>query len=146
MSRLEAGCLEGVSHNREAPGACSILGGIGLFGVSWCAALVGGKVTIHEALYPVSYGIEEGADDQSGDYRAGQRVDVREGDQEIMERRVDGLEDDRKHHRKSAVDEGTVDDDVYVVEAVLEDGDAYGDGECYSCWRSSVIGVRGQEY
>jgi hypothetical protein len=37
-----------------------------------------------------------------------------------MERRVDGLEDNREHHRKSAVDEGTVDDYVYLVEAILK--------------------------
>jgi hypothetical protein len=47
---------------------------------------------------------------------------VREGDQEVMERRVDGLEDGCHHHREGAVDEGVVDDDVYLVEAVLEDG------------------------
>jgi hypothetical protein len=46
-----------------------------------------------------------------------------------VERRVYGLEDDREHHRESAVDEGTVDDDVYLVEAIPEDGDAYGDRE-----------------
>jgi hypothetical protein len=54
-------------------------------------------VTVHEALYTVPYGIEEGADHQGGDYRAGQGVDVREGDQEVMARCVYGLEDDREH-------------------------------------------------
>src|SRR5215207_7560108 len=114
-----------------APGPCSTLGGAGFFRVSWPATLFGGEVTIHEALDAVLYGMEEGADHQSSDYRARQSVDVREGDQEIMERRVDGLEDNRKHHRKSAVDEGTVDDDVYVVEAVLEDGNAYGERDAH---------------
>src|SRR5215216_4957007 len=43
-----------------------------------------------------------------------------------MERRVDGLEDGCHHHREGTVDEGAV-DDVYLVEAVPEDGYAYGD-------------------
>src|SRR3712207_9496911 len=73
------------------------------------------------------YGIEEGADNQGSDYRAGQGVDVREGDQEIMECRVDGLEDTRDHHRKSAVDEGTVVDEIYVVEAEHENGKTFWD-------------------
>jgi hypothetical protein len=42
-----------------------------------------------------------------------------------MERPVDGLEEARKHHRKCAVDEGAVDDEVDLVEAVLQDGDAH---------------------
>ena len=69
--------------------------------------------------------MEEGGDYQSGDYRTQEGVVVQEVEQEVMERRVDSLEDARKHHRKSAVDEGTVYDDVYLVEAVLENGYAH---------------------
>jgi hypothetical protein len=35
--------------------------------------------------------------------------------------------DCNERSRQSTVDEGAVDDDVYVVEAILEDGEAHGD-------------------
>ncbi len=35
--------------------------------------------------------------------------------------------DQRQHYRERTVDEGAVNDDVYVVEAILQDREAYGD-------------------
>ena len=54
-------------------------------------------MTIHEVLDAVPHRMEESAGHQSGDYPAHQRVLVREGNQEIVERPVDGLEDAREH-------------------------------------------------
>jgi hypothetical protein len=54
---------------------------------------------------------------------------VQEGDQQVVKRPVDGLEGAREHQGDGGVDEGAVYDDVYLVEAITQDGYPHGDGD-----------------
>ena len=63
---------------RKSTDVRDAVGGAGLFWVPRRVARFGGEVTIHQTLDAVPCGVEQGADPQSRDDRALQRVDMRE--------------------------------------------------------------------
>src|SRR4028119_1618252 len=113
------------------PAAVSL--GVARFvGASRSTILPDWEVSVYQVLDAVPHRMEEGADHQGGDYRSRQRVRVREGDQEIVERPVDGLKEAREHQSNGGVDQGAVYDDIDLVEAILQDGYPHGAGDAPS--------------
>jgi hypothetical protein len=96
-----------------------------------CVVLVAVEAAIYEGLYASSQGVEQSSDNKGGDdysqlgllLLAGERTEHRLG------RSYPAEVDQNQHRRKSAVDEGAVYEEVYVIEAVAEDRDTSRDGE-----------------
>src|SRR5918994_132094 len=84
------------------------------------------EASIYGDLYAASEGTEQGGNCQSGDYDDELLLFLvsGEGAEGVLQGGYAPEVHQREHHGQRAVDEGTVDDHVYVVEAVAEDGDA----------------------
>jgi hypothetical protein len=99
-----------------------------LFALSFLAE----DATIHEVLYAMLQGFGQRCDHQRGDdHTQPGFLLLGYGKEEFLCHLVNDHEYAREHHRESTVDEGTVYEEIYVVEVVLEDGDGDGRVKAY---------------
>src|SRR5215207_7432361 len=85
------------------------------------------EAAVNEGLDAPTHRVEERRYREGGDHHGQLRLLLLSGEEEenCLYRRHAPEVDGEKRGRERAVDEGAVYDDVYVVEAVLEDGDAH---------------------
>ena len=84
------------------------------------------EAAIHERLHPLPQRAEQGGNDQGGgDDRQGGLLTGEDAQGTLQADQTPDVHQ-RKHRGGRSIDEGTVDDEIYVVEAIPQHGDAYG--------------------
>src|SRR5215218_10247134 len=92
-----------------------------------CVVLPAVEAAVDEGLDAPTHRVEERRYREGGDHHGQLRLLLLSGEEaeNCLYRRHAPEVDGEKRRRQRTVDEGAVDDEVYVVEAVLEDGDAH---------------------
>src|SRR5829696_8590318 len=88
------------------------------------------EAPIHESLHPLKQLVEQGGDDERGDYNSQLRLASCERSEDVLQRDNAAEVDQHQRRRQSTVDQGAVDDYIDVVETVAEHRNPYRRGLC----------------